>query len=338
MKKKGFTLVELLVVIAIIALLMGILMPALARVRQIAYRMVCGTNLSGIGKAMILYSNDNEEEYPLAGIREPVWSTNNGSILAPFAVDRYSAFGEGDEATIGSSFFLLIKYADVTVKQFVCKGDVGTKAFKLTEYPIKSKGVEQITDIWDFGQMPSVYCSYSMHMPYYKPDETPGYPISTNGSPASPLAADRNLYLDTNADWLADDGSVIPEEGLSPCGYWVDPDGDVYEDRDKTGNSACHQREGQNVLFNDASVSFAKFANVGIDKDNIYQYWDENILPGKPAPREREACGIVLSRGTKKGDSGDVGSVYPIGFSDAFLVNEHQNIGYAGGKRPPPTR
>jgi prepilin-type N-terminal cleavage/methylation domain-containing protein len=53
MKKKGFTLVELLVVIAIIALLMGILMPALARVRQIAFRMVCGTNLSGIGKAML---------------------------------------------------------------------------------------------------------------------------------------------------------------------------------------------------------------------------------------------------------------------------------------------
>ena len=64
MRRKGFTLVELLVVIAIIALLMGILMPALARVRQLAYRMVCGTNLAGLGKAVLIYSNDNEEEYP----------------------------------------------------------------------------------------------------------------------------------------------------------------------------------------------------------------------------------------------------------------------------------
>ena len=62
--RKGFTLVELLVVIAIIALLMGILMPALARVRQIAYRMMCGTNLAGIGRGMLVYAQDHDEEYP----------------------------------------------------------------------------------------------------------------------------------------------------------------------------------------------------------------------------------------------------------------------------------
>ncbi|MFO7906770.1 MAG: hypothetical protein R6U98_29210, partial [Pirellulaceae bacterium] len=45
---------------AIIALLMGIMMPALARVRQMAYRMLCGTNLSGLGKVMLIYANDND--------------------------------------------------------------------------------------------------------------------------------------------------------------------------------------------------------------------------------------------------------------------------------------
>ncbi|MHC4313984.1 MAG: type II secretion system protein, partial [Planctomycetota bacterium] len=56
-----------LVVIAIIALLMGILMPALARVRQIAFRMVCGSNLSGIGRAMLIYANDYDNDLPRAG-------------------------------------------------------------------------------------------------------------------------------------------------------------------------------------------------------------------------------------------------------------------------------
>ena len=68
MRRKGFTLVELLVVIAIIALLMGILMPALARVRQLAFRMTCGTNLAGIGKAMLLYANDYDDELPRAAV------------------------------------------------------------------------------------------------------------------------------------------------------------------------------------------------------------------------------------------------------------------------------
>lgn len=335
MKRKGFTLVELLVVIAIIALLMGILMPALARVRQIAYRMVCGTNLSGIGKAMILYSNDNEEEYPLAGIIQPKWSTTGAVGGVPFLEKRVDAFKDNtDTATIGSSFFLLVKYADVTVKQFVCKGDVGTKPFKLTDYPNGAKDVQNITDIWDFGRKPSIYCSYSMHMPYYKQDGTPGFPISTNGDPASPLAADRSPYFDTNADWLDDNGNVIEQNSDSPCDEWEASARGGYNDRYKTGNSACHQREGQNVLFNDMSVAFAKYPNVGIDKDNIYQHWKVQP-PLKPDPREREACGYVPARGTQSAGSGDVGSsdAYPRAFDDAFLVNEPQCLGFVEGTR-----
>ena len=73
MKRKGFTLIELLVVISIIALLMSILMPALARVRELASRVVCGTNLSGIGKAMGIYANNNESgRFPRAGGRNSI--------------------------------------------------------------------------------------------------------------------------------------------------------------------------------------------------------------------------------------------------------------------------
>jgi prepilin-type processing-associated H-X9-DG protein len=52
------------VAIPIIALLMGILMPALARTRQLAFRMVCGTNMSGLSKAMMIYADDYDDKYP----------------------------------------------------------------------------------------------------------------------------------------------------------------------------------------------------------------------------------------------------------------------------------
>src|SRR5512147_87365 len=121
MKRKGFTLVELLVVIAISALLMGILMPALARVRQLAFRMTCGTHLSGIGKAMLLYSNDYLDELPRAGSRNSAW----GQTADWMATNRYQAFGvradgTGGAASISSSLYLLIKYTEVTPKMFLC--------------------------------------------------------------------------------------------------------------------------------------------------------------------------------------------------------------------------
>jgi prepilin-type N-terminal cleavage/methylation domain-containing protein len=259
MKTKGFTLVELLVVIAIIALLMGILMPALSRVRQLAFRLTCGTNLSGIGKAMLLYSNDYQDELPRAGGRSSTW----GAVPAWDAASRTLAYGlaadsSGGAATISSCFYLLVKYTEVTPKSFICKGDSGTTEFKLSDLTAVPASTFELIDAWDFGPTGESWkhCSYSYHMPFGV------YALTVSSEPGFAVAADRNPFLSSPAGAARDISTFIPD--LPAAGY------NGTSDQAKNGNCNAHQLDGQNVMFLDTHVSFEKRSFCSIEDDNIY--------------------------------------------------------------------
>ncbi|MFQ6036702.1 MAG: type II secretion system protein [Sedimentisphaerales bacterium] len=260
MERKGFTLVELLVVIAIIAMLMGILMPALARVRQVAFRLTCGTNLSGIGKAMLIYANDYEDELPRAGGRNTSW----GGSVRWDAIDRFQAYGldnqgAGGQATVSSSFYLLVKYAEVTPKSFICKGDSGTTEFKLADY--QSPTVQELIQAWDFGPEPRKHCSYSYHHPYGL------YALTTSSEPGMAVAGDPNPWIDSPAAEAKDFAGFKPN--LPPWNGTTE--------QAKFGNAITHQQDGQNVLFMDSHVEFEKYAYCGIEDDNVYTFLAQGI-------------------------------------------------------------
>ena len=119
-REAGFTLVELLVVIGIIAVLIGILLPALNKARASAANVQCSSNMRQVATAMLMYVQNNREILPPIRVTGTVniWPTgffwadelvNQGYIVAA------NAYGSGTPNYTQNSVFKCPNSSDMTI-------------------------------------------------------------------------------------------------------------------------------------------------------------------------------------------------------------------------------
>jgi prepilin-type N-terminal cleavage/methylation domain-containing protein/prepilin-type processing-associated H-X9-DG protein len=282
-RQLGFTLIELLVVIAIIAVLIGMLLPAIQKVRAAAARSACSNNLHQIGVALQSYADSNGGKLPLGGTVP--WGGSNPApgyaAGSPQAMQYNCSWAYQILPYIEGSNIANLQYASAEgqpVKIYNCPGRRGvTKWSGGNTYLMDYAGATPADAPWSWDQY---WYGNIWGLPPWTPNGTykgclvrrtqpvqQGVAIATisnlNGTANTIMVAEKWLNVNNynTGDWHDDQGWIdgwdpdvmryggfppIKDSAGSPYGW----DGYMF--------GSAHDA-GMNVCFADASVRFITY-------------------------------------------------------------------------------
>ncbi len=299
-RETGFTLIELLVVISIIAILISILLPALAKARELANRAVCMANIRGIVQSMITYSQSNGGVFPnipnnTAQNWGPYYYWNNptepmeepvvgGTNRLPSYVVQgwYSSADYFQSPAPGQAMWIMVLQGYTTPASFICPSDPLAQgpSFEAVPYMGAPYYLDTFGQIADDANIANPINSngagesYSFAFPSYQPgggmQTAVGLWWTTDGATSQvPLVSDMAPDTGGLTEAVASMGDG-PGEGVYQRITTTLPTANTFGPY--IYNSGNHAGDGQNVGFGDDHVTWETSPYVGQNGDNIFTY------------------------------------------------------------------
>jgi prepilin-type N-terminal cleavage/methylation domain-containing protein/prepilin-type processing-associated H-X9-DG protein len=248
---QGFTLIELLVVIAIIAILAAILFPVFGRARENARRSSCQSNLKQIGLGFAQYTQDYDENLPIAAGSGGAWDrnvspyfgqrtanvTDSPGIIA-CASDSIGRGGSGTNPARSYSVAYGFTWNDGATERVYRRDPgndlMGTSLAKIVD----PSGTIMVAEHPNrYNEVGNANIDAGVHRPsggFWNPVQDDAYKTDNNGNYNRPLE-DRPLHFggwnylfsDGHVKWLRPQSTVGPAGTITdPLGMWTMTAGD----------------------------------------------------------------------------------------------------------------